>query len=162
MTRDWFESNLILPEHQELPVRQVYVWLATTDERIVIIRLENGNWQFPGGKPEPDDDTLEATAIREVAEETGLDISEQKDELDFFGYYVITGDRYSPDPYLQVRYLLKLKTLSTELKFNIAEPEQDNKVLEAHALTIPEAYERITWLSETEELKRFRELAQIH
>ncbi len=45
-------------------------------ERSRALRDHGGQLAFPGGKPEPDDDSLLDTALREAAEEVGLPISD--------------------------------------------------------------------------------------
>lgn len=41
------------------------------------------HWTFPGGRTNPDDESLKVTAVREVKEETNLDFSVQK-KLNFY------------------------------------------------------------------------------
>ena len=42
--------------------------------RILIVKNERGEWDFPGGKIESDD-SVEITVIKEIKEEFGIDIS---------------------------------------------------------------------------------------
>lgn len=42
--------------------------------RILIVKNERGEWDFPGGKIEGDD-TVEITVIKEIKEEFGIDIN---------------------------------------------------------------------------------------
>ncbi|MGE0879490.1 MAG: NUDIX hydrolase [Acidimicrobiia bacterium] len=46
-------------------------------EVLIVHRPRQGydDWTFPKGKTEPDDGSIEATAIREVNEETGFDVA---------------------------------------------------------------------------------------
>ncbi len=43
------------------------------DGRVLMVR-EDGTWHLPGGRLEPDDESPEAGARREVREETGVDV----------------------------------------------------------------------------------------
>jgi 8-oxo-dGTP pyrophosphatase MutT (NUDIX family) len=52
----------------------VYRWRGTANLQIVLVsRPRERLWALPKGKPE-DDETIEQTALREVSEETGLDV----------------------------------------------------------------------------------------
>jgi len=72
--RSWKSADKIEPIDSELPVRQVYVWVSTQDECIAIVSKDGEKWQLPGGKPEPGE-TLKETAVREVYEETGINLA---------------------------------------------------------------------------------------
>jgi 8-oxo-dGTP pyrophosphatase MutT (NUDIX family) len=41
---------------------------------VLLVEREQGGWAIPGGKPEPGDGDPLATAVRELAEETGLKV----------------------------------------------------------------------------------------
>lgn len=45
------------------------------DDRVLLNKKSGGHWAFPGGKTEPTDQNLEATAIREAKEELNIDIT---------------------------------------------------------------------------------------
>lgn len=41
-------------------------------KKMLLVRANNGSWGFPKGRPTPTDATAQDTALRELAEETGL------------------------------------------------------------------------------------------
>ena len=116
--RTLVSSPEITTTDRELPVRQVYVWLLTKDNQMIIVSKDGQHWQLPGGKPEPGE-TLVATAVREVNEETGLDIAPFQDGLECIGYYVVKEPLTQPDAYLQVRMLLNLPIDSTDMDLTV-------------------------------------------
>ena len=82
----WVESNNILNSDRALQVRQVYVWAIDKNKKFLIVSKDGNNWQLPGGKPDANEPMV-ATASREMPEETGVNISDNISDLDFFGYY---------------------------------------------------------------------------
>ena len=94
-----------------MPVTQVYCWLYTKDKKIIIVSKDGVGWQFPGGHPGKKESQLQ-TLVREVWEETNINIKKTPSKLKFFGYYVvekINADGKITDKYLQVRYFLYLE-----------------------------------------------------
>ena len=156
----WYTANKIKPNHQHLPVTQVYVWISTRDHKIVLVSTGPGRWQFPGGHPEAGESSLQ-TAQREVLEETGLDIARLGGSPSFFGYYVVEerqGKRIAKR-YLQLRYLLSLNQASEKLNVFVNEKkDEERKVRGVGIFSLEEACRLISWLSETEELAVFRKL----
>lgn len=57
------------------------------DKHILLVHQQNGLWGFPKGHVEPRE-TEEQTTIREVKEETGLDIIVNPNERHQFCYYI--------------------------------------------------------------------------
>lgn len=47
---------------------------VTEDGRVLLCRNHRGEWELPGGRPEPGE-PFQDCAIREVREETGLDVT---------------------------------------------------------------------------------------
>lgn len=145
----WVGSPEIQPQDLDKECKQVYVWLVTKDRHVVIVSKDGDHWQLPGGKPEPGE-TLAQAAVREVYEETSLDISQQSDKLRFFGYQTVTETGTDIPPYLQVRYLLELDAESPTLTFgaqheNTRQPEAD-LIRFVGAVSLEELVERIPWL----------------
>ena len=155
----WHKGNKIKQKHRRLPVTQVYVWIGTADHKLVLVSPKPGRWQFPGGHPEEGEALLE-TAIREVFEETGLDISQKKENLRFFGYYLVEEKQGGKviKRYLQVRYFLLLREMSEKVKVFVNEREdEERKVNNVGVFSLAKAYQLIPWLSTTQELAVFKE-----
>lgn len=125
--RTWYENNQISPEHIDLEVRQIYVWVISKDKMIAIVTKSNGESQFPGGHPEKKENHIE-TAQREVNEEAGLDISSYISELSQFGYYLVEKD---DEKYLQLRFLLKLPKKSQEFRLFMNEKSEEERPVES-------------------------------
>ncbi|MEM7140953.1 MAG: NUDIX domain-containing protein [Actinomycetota bacterium] len=55
-----------------------YRWIASAKGEVIrdgaVLLLENdrGDWELPGGRLDPDDESVEAAVAREILEETGL------------------------------------------------------------------------------------------
>lgn len=154
--RQWVQSDSVNHEHSSLPILQVYVWIKTTDKKIIIVSKDGENWQFPGGHPE-EGETLLETAKRETYEETGISID--IDGLTFFGYYkIVEEDETEKKEYLQTRFFYQLDKSSAELNLmtqeRVEEAEQE-KIKFIEAVDLEEATKRISWLSSTDEYKYF-------
>jgi A/G-specific adenine glycosylase len=66
------------PRRQPVPHIDVAACVIRRGDRVLIARrrpdqMLGGLWEFPGGKQEPDE-TIEETAVREIAEELGIEI----------------------------------------------------------------------------------------
>jgi 8-oxo-dGTP pyrophosphatase MutT (NUDIX family) len=154
----WITAKAIHPEHGALPVRQVYVWLFTPDEKFLVVSKDGHKWQFPGGKPDTGE-TARQTAVREVKEETGVDISQQASQLKFFGYYHVVKieDDGSSQEFLQLRFTLRLEkpadALSLHVEHEDSSQDTSDQVKFARAVTVEEAKSLIFWLDGSDELK---------
>lgn len=149
--RTWFTKNEIKDEHKDLPVRQVYLWFITSDNKVVIVG-KGEKWQFPGGKPEEDESISEAME-RECWEEAGLKLVDYKEQPEFFGYYLIENDINpkweSGDPYLQIRYILKVNKKSSEIELTVNEREDDLDTLdEANFVDLYSLTDHIAWVND--------------
>jgi 8-oxo-dGTP pyrophosphatase MutT (NUDIX family) len=153
-TRVWKANTEIESTDQETPVRQVYVWLLTEDNKMVIVSKDGDKWQLPGGKPDAGE-SLTETGAREVAEETGIDISAYQDQMKCFGYYIINEPAASPADYLQVRMLLKLPVHSDTLNLHAdnerGQQPQEDMIRFVGAVGVREIAEYIPWMPEVDE-----------
>ncbi len=121
----WFTSRIILGEHSELRVNQIYTWYITKDYKMPVVSGDGNHFQLPGGKPKSGESHLD-TMKRELFEETGITLDLRKVTPFMFGYYLIEGDEnWNNIPYLQIRYFLKVEELSNEIKLSINEREDD-------------------------------------
>jgi 8-oxo-dGTP pyrophosphatase MutT (NUDIX family) len=154
ISRKWILAKSILPKYQGLTVFQVYIWLISTDKKFIIVSTDGENWQFPGGEPKLNESIIE-TIIREVQEETGLDIKQFTKELKIFGFYVIEDiENGKRRKYLQVRCLLPLQDKSTNLHLQPRENPSDPEPIEHLMFVDREKAEKlIPWLKGSEEMK---------
>ncbi len=151
-TRTWIPADQIRARDAAFRVRQVYCWITTSDDKIITASKDGSHWQFPGGKP-ADDETLLETLIREVYEQTGLDIDEYASDIKLFGYYKIAE---WDEAYLQLRYTLQIPQSSNNLSLFEREGEADeNKVEHILPCSIEELQEKMAWLNESDELNTF-------
>lgn len=157
----WYLSENILSEHEPVSVTQVYCWIFTQDNKIVIVSKDGKNWQLPGGHPHPNEKIPE-TAIREIQEETGLDISSYKLQIKLFGYYNVleyAESRELPNNFLQLRTVLNLPEDSSELNLkpneNSTEKPEDT-VFYCKFVSTDELLKLIPWMEKKEEYQTFK------
>src|SRR3989338_10018145 len=86
---EWYPVSSILPVHKDLFIAQASCWVISADKKIILVSKDNEKWTIPAGHTEKSDLDYFETAVREVEEETGLDISKEKNDLKVLGYYVI-------------------------------------------------------------------------
>lgn len=163
-TIEWHTTPTLTPSDQAYSCRQVYVWLLTEDHKLVIVSKDGKKWQLPGGKPEQQETHVQ-TAIREVSEETGLDISADSDNLQFFGYQVVTEVGQATPPYLQIRFALRVDALANDLSLRVdtedtIQAEQDI-IKYVKAVPIADIISYIPWLEGSPELAAFRNIVTI-
>ncbi len=151
----WYECSTISKEHTDFKVKQVYVWVISSDNRVAIVTKNNGNSQFPGGHPEKGENHIE-TAKREVYEEAGLDITSYLSNLIPFGYYLVEED---DEKYLQLRYLLKLQNKAEDFNLFVNEKSDEERPVEStrwvNLLDLPNY---IPWTKDLDEYKKVMEL----
>ena len=94
----WFKD--LLPE--QLTVKQVY-GIAFSDDKRVVLRIEDGKYKLTGGKPE-NVETFEETLKREYIEELNIEL----EDIYYLGYLLV--EEYS-DKYAQVRMIAKIKDI---------------------------------------------------
>jgi 8-oxo-dGTP pyrophosphatase MutT (NUDIX family) len=147
-------------------IRQVYVWLITSDNHVVIVSKDGLNWQLPGGKPDNNESPIQ-TAVRETAEETGVDISNYVTDLHFFGEYIINDQTdINPPKYRQVRAWLKLPATSAELNLSTcgesSTQRQTDAVRFVRTVSLQELPNVITWLAQSDEYKALKRNGAIY
>jgi 8-oxo-dGTP pyrophosphatase MutT (NUDIX family) len=164
LTVNWKTASTILNDDVKLPVRQVYVWIITKDKHVVLVSKDGKKWQFPGGKPDAGE-TLLQTAVREVQEETGLDISDVTDSLQFFGYYVIHEPGQAIVDYLQTRFFVELGKNADELDLHVGSEDEaqvaEDVIKFVEAPDIQTALSYIPWLADSPEYKLHSESYRI-
>lgn len=96
-----FRDGVIYATNQRYPVAYQVVDMAIWDSmgRILMIKKEgDGNyWRFPGGFSDPNSESLEHDARREIQEELGLNVEYDKD-LKYIGSCLIDDWRYRKGP----------------------------------------------------------------
>lgn len=147
----WFESPVILNEHKDINVNQIYTWVVTKDNKFIIVSKNGEVWLFPGGKPEGNE-TLIETAIREIYEETGLDTSSLKNNFNFFGYYLVKEieDSQLIRTFLQTRFYLHIDYFSNELVLKPHEKDSDDsesKINHIELVDYEQAKKYIFWFN---------------
>jgi 8-oxo-dGTP pyrophosphatase MutT (NUDIX family) len=159
----WFASDSVSVAHQNLPVTQVYGWIFIANKKLVAVSKDEIKWQFPGGHPETGESLLE-TLVREIWEETGIDIKGLEKTAVFFGYYVVeelNDQNQVTKKYLQVRYLLKLHKHDSELDLKTNESEEDIETVHMQfvkTFTLPELFTHIKWLEASDEYQTIKGL----
>lgn len=111
--------------------------------KVLLIKHKKGHWGFPKGHIEKGE-TLKETAIREVKEETNIDveiIKEKQYEME-----------YSPEEGIMKKVIFFIaKPTSKEAK------PQETEVQKVEWVTIEEAIEKLTFDNAREILKKIRE-----
>lgn len=159
--REWRVIHEMPEDDIELPIRQVYTWLLTRDKQVVIVSKDGEKWQLPGGKPDSGEDATQ-TAIREVFEETSVDISSYSDRLNFFGEYKIEDHETEihPPRYRQVRAWLQLPVDADQLRLSTAKEAGGQRPEDAvrFVRTVPtkDILQYIDWLEKTDEYKALK------
>lgn len=161
----WVANNRVKSADRSLPILQVYTWIFTADKRILIVSKDGKNWQLPGGKPAMKE-SLVNTAIREVIEETGLDLTGYKEGLIFFGYYIVEDtSRDKDNKVLQIRYYCDIPGSASDIVIGVDREDQDQleteKIKFVKTTTIEQATELIPWLKSAGEFTALIELNKI-
>lgn len=153
-TREWFTNNNIQSEHLDLPIRQIYLWFITNDNKMPIVAGTSGNFQLPGGKPEPGETKMQ-TIKREMFEETGIEINFDIHTPVLFGYYLIENDEsWNSQPYLQIRYILKVEEDSKSYNLSTNERSEDkDQMAQVRFINLSEIPAYISYLMDMEEYK---------
>ena len=152
----WVESNNILNSDRALQVRQVYVWAIDKNKKFLIVSKDGNNWQLPGGKPDANEPVV-AAASREMLEETGVNISDNISDLDFFGYYKVRDLSNDGPPFLQLRFVIDMQGSKALNYFHTRsedhKQQQSETIKHIRLVGSAEAAQLIPWLSEAGEYK---------
>lgn len=134
------------------PIRQIYLWVFTSDHKVIIVSKDGKSWQFPGGKPKENEEYLQ-TLIREIKEETGMSIDRYIDDIRMFGYYNVTQrERGTEVTFHQLRFYLVIDEKSSDLNLQPEENPQDADPIKfTKVVGIPEIEKDIPWLSDVKE-----------
>ncbi len=114
--------------------------LIVDNDKILLIKDNNDNWQFPKGHVEGNE-TEEQTAIRETKEETNLDIK------------VDTSKRYV-NHYITDTNIDKTVILFKAEKIGGAEKPQESEIKKVQWVPIKEAIDKLTFDNSKEVLKQ--------
>ncbi len=104
----------------------------------LVYRPRHGDWSLPKGKVEPGE-TLEETALREVAEETGLDV---------------TLDRFAGVVHYEVRGKPKLVFFWHMTAIELTPFEPNDEVTELAWRPVDEAIEKLDYETERDVVRR--------
>lgn len=163
-SQQWFEDHDIAEEYANIPILQVNCWMYSTDHKLILVSKDGYEWHFPGGKPLPGEYMIH-TCVREVREETGLDINSFLNEIKFFGYYLVTNsaaeasEKHEPTRFLQVRLSLALDRPSDDLLLIPQDEESPDAVKLADLFTLEQSFEAVLWLQKSPELQSFLKIA---
>jgi len=146
--RTWFDCDEdILSEHAGIEIRQRYCFIFTIDRQVIIVAKRDKKWQFPGGHPK-ENESWQETLVREIKEETGLDIGEGVENVGKLGYYLIED---GSEKYLQERYILILNRKGSDLDLHPEEIEEDSeesKIKFVKSVPISEIAKYVPWAPE--------------
>lgn len=161
VAREWRVIHEMPKDDYDFPIRQVYTWLLTSDKQVVIVSKDGEKWQLPGGKPDAGENATQ-TAIREVLEETNVNIAPYQDQLNFFGEYMIEDHEtiVHPPRYRQVRAWLQLPIAASQLNLSTAGEAEGQRPEDAvrfvRAVPTKDILEHIDWLEKTDEYKALK------
>ena len=129
---DWRRAAVLVPIVLEPKGARVVYTLRTGD-----LEDHAGQVSFPGGSPEPRDDSLLATALRETEEEIGL----RPDTVEILGEI---EEMYVPPSRFLVRPFVGLLSEQAEL---VLAPEEVEAIFSVslEELMSPEAFEKVVW-----------------
>ncbi len=156
---EWNETSDLLQLPLNLPVRQVYIWIISTDNKYLLVSKDGTKFQQVGGHPEYKENIYTALQ-REVKEESGLELTlDELKSAKFLGYYYVKNE--AEGEFLQLRFVLNYSKESTALNLSPMERESEaeaDKVTVAKFLSEEEAFKGIKWLKDSAEYKSLMNL----
>lgn len=157
-TREWFSNLEVSDIHKNLRVKQVTCFIITKDKKLLLVSKDGSKWSVTAGHYEAEKDSSYIdTAVREVFEESGLDISSYIDSIIRLGYYVVKEIEKESgkvvDLYLQIRTFLPL---NTDSKGVILKPIEGDLVKYAKFSNFEDSRKLIKWLKDSEEWKAIK------
>ncbi len=158
----WYTDSELRPEHRDFPVRQVTCFVITKDDKLLLVSKNGEKWSVTAGHYEAQKDPdFTQTAIREVYEESGLDISKYAEGIKRLGYYVVQDvekeSKNVLDTYIQIRMLLVLDLHSKEISLK---PTEKDLVKHAQFFDIKKSMELIKWLRDSGEWKAIKKITK--
>ncbi len=108
--------------------------IISENNKVVLIQQKKGNWGFPKGRIEKNETEVE-TAIREVKEETNLDVKIEDPDKKYIDTYFAKKNEFK-----EVIYFLA-KRIGGEIK------PQENEIKNVEWVDLSEAINRITMKS---------------
>lgn len=114
--------------------------IIVNENKVLLIQHNEGHWDFPKGHVEENETEVE-TAIREVKEETNLDVEVYEDKKYISEYYTNKGK------FKQVVYFLA-NSINTELKM------QEEEIQNIEWISFEEAINKITYDNSREILRQ--------
>jgi 8-oxo-dGTP pyrophosphatase MutT (NUDIX family) len=142
----------------------VTCFIISNDEKLLLVSKDRNSWSVTAGHyEEKKDPTYIDTAVREVYEESGLDISIFIDKIKGLGYYVIEDVEEESakvvDTYLQIRMFLPLDMNSEEISLK---PIEGDLVKQAKFFGIKESMSLVRWLKDSPEWKVINDVLHLN
>lgn len=159
----WIASDKILDKHSKIITTQASCWVFTQDKKVILVSKDKEKWTITAGHPESTDSDFKQTAIREVYEESGLDISAFKDQISMLGYYIVeTLDKYTKKlikKTIQIRFFIVINAHSFSLKLKPNErQDQTDKIKFVNAFTLSEAALKVKWLPTSKDFIKLKKI----
>lgn len=153
----WVGSDGILKIDKNLEIKQVYTWIIKNGE-IVIVSKDGLNWQLPGGKPNKNEKVYD-TAVREIREETGLILNNEK--FYFLGYYKLKDlTNINDKEIIQIRLYCQPKRNLTQNDLNISYEDNgqldSEKIKYAKLVSLNHSKNLIPWLDSSGEYHQLK------
>ncbi len=159
----WISSTQINKKHLYFKVTQVSCWVISSDQKVLLVSKDNVKWTVTAGHTEIYDADLTATAIREVYEEAGLDISTCRDKIKMLGYYIVEvldkKTHLHIETCIQARFVLFINELSNNT-FLVPHEKNDQieKVKYARFFSIKDAERTVIWFKDSGDFNQIKKM----